>query len=530
MNQVQRVVNPQSSGLADQLLTQVCERSPVVKRVLDNFGKVSLADYLQQTLVVSESPLQPRNDLLEVVYRYAESLLGQSVAEKVAQELEIFPAVMTANHHGVDFLAQSVQGSLTFSLRQVDGKPAKTVPVFACGNVPLDNPTYPRGLLLYHSNRQAAEFRLPIRLPIFCNRYRRKLVSVVEAYDAEMLAQAERRLAVMVRNRQVPLALATTVESVLGEDYRNSAVMGFENYSQQAVVLNNRLWKRCFREPEQAPEMIYLELEKIASLLLQVDLNDEDSLAWQVMFNPTLRAQVLDQLDGVRACWDRNKLFRRACLNPSDKELNLSGCGTVFFWAINDAGWRVPLSLTGGAACAALLQGRDDRGEFWTISFSQREILQGLQAGRLLPSLFSCFLTIAFARGISCCGGYFQTDYLSAMQSGLVKVLQEKPGNAEIAARVSQVPSDIYLSGMQAVMRNLDDDLLLPAGLVEIIASGGLSLSQLEQVRSLTVRDVHLAGLMETLPDFQSKEDRSDNWCLLLAKENSRSLHNLTVI
>ena len=70
----------------------------------------------------------------------------------------------------------------------------------------------------------------------------------------------------LVRNEQITPALAETVATILREDYQDSAVMKLESYSRQAVVLNNRIWKRCFSEPEQAPELIYLELEKIASI------------------------------------------------------------------------------------------------------------------------------------------------------------------------------------------------------------------------------------------------------------------------
>lgn len=528
MNQVQRVVNPQSSGLADQLLTQVCERSPVVKRVLDNFGKVSLADYLQQTLVVSESPLQPRNDLLEVVYRYAESLLGQSVAEKVAQELEIFPAVMTANHHGVDFLAQSVQGSLIFSLRQVDGKPAKTVPVFACGNVAFNNPTYPRGILFYHAGLQTEKFTLPIRLPIFPDRYKRKIVSVVDAYDSKMLVGMEKRLNLALQDKKITPELAAAVTTILEEDYRNPAVMKLETYSQQAVVLNNRIWKRCFREPEQAPEMVCLELEKITASLLQADLKNEDSLVWQIMFNPILRAQVLSQLNGVKACWDQGKLIRRVCF-PSIKLDSLGGCGTTFFWAVDDDGCRIPLSLV-GTDRATMLQGRDDQGKVWTLPFKPENIIDNLRAGRLLPSLFTCYFTIGFARGVSCCGGYFQAEYLSVIQHGLMKALHGSVDCSGFALHLAQVPSDIYLSGMQTVMRYSEDDLMLPAGPVEMVARRGLSQRHLEKIRLLTLQDAHLAGLMETLPDFQRLEERPTNWCLLLAKETDLLLKGQIVL
>ena len=47
-------------------------------------------------LPICKNPLQPRNDLLEVVYRYAAPLLGEMVAEQAAQELQTLPAVLTA--------------------------------------------------------------------------------------------------------------------------------------------------------------------------------------------------------------------------------------------------------------------------------------------------------------------------------------------------------------------------------------------------------------------------------------------------
>lgn len=529
MNQAEPA-NISYPSFAEQALALVSARSPVVKRTLDRFGSVCLIDYLRQSLSICETPLQSRNDLLEVVYRYTAPLLGGTIAEKAAQELQSSPAVLTANHHGVDFLAQSVQGSLLFSLREVGGKPAATVPVFACGNVPLNNPTFPRGLLLYHADRGAPEFRLPIRLPVFLDRHKRQSVSVVEAYDAAMLVRTEQRLAAMMRTQQIPFNLAAAAEKILGEDYRSSLASGLKSYSQQAVVLNNLIWKRCFREPEQVPEMVFLELEKIASLLLQVDLQDENSLMWQIMFNPMLRDEVLSQLDGAKACWDRGKLTQLANPDPNDKKSDPGGCGTIFFWAIDNTGRRVPLTFTGSPDRQGMLQGRDDRGELCAFSFNSQDITQSLQAGKLLPSLFTCYSAISLARGISCCGGYFQADYLSNIQNVLVGAFSEIIGEAGLVEDVNRVPTSIYLSGMQGVMRSLDSNFLLPAGPIEIIASGGLSPTQIEQMRLLTVRDAHLGGLAETLPDFLPRDNLPDNWQLLMAEECNHLLKNRTLV
>lgn len=523
VKQIQQSVKLPSTSFVEQTLTHLYAQSPVIKCILENYGQATLADYLRQNLLVCKEPLQPRDDLFEVVYHYADPLLGKEVAEKVVQELKILPAVLTVNHHGVDFLAQSVQGSLVFSLRKIGNKTAETVPVFACGNVALNNSTYPRGLLIYHTDPKSVKLTIPIRLPIFPDRYKRKIVSVVEAFDSKMLANFEHRFGLMFRDKKIPEDLAFAVKKIINEDYRNPNVMKLKNYSQQAVVLNNRIWKRFYREAMHATEMVCLELEQIVILLLQADLHNEDSLMWQIMFNPTLRSQVLSQLDGAKACWDRAKLAKRARLS-SDIIDNTGGSGTIFFWGVDNDGYRIPLLLVGSGR-QTMLQGRDDRGKLWSFAFNKQDVIGGLKTGRLLPSLFTCYSTIGFARGVSCCGGYFQAQYLPAIKNGLVRALYQSADCADFAQYVDRVPSDIYLSGMQLLMRCLDENLLLPAGPIEIVSGGGLCNSQIERMKSFIVRDAHLAGLLETLADFDGIIDRQNTSCFLLAL--AREIHKL---
>ena len=518
-------------NLLEYAFAQVCEQLPPVRRAYENDGHLTLPAFLQQTLRVSTDPLQPRADLLDVVYRYAAPLLGETIAATAAQELQNSPAVLTSNHHGADFLAQSLQGGLIFSLREINGKPATTVPVFACGNISLNNPTYPQGLLLYHCPPRAERFTLPAKLPIFPNRLKRRSVSGAEAYNTDMLARAKWRTSTLLQDGQLPPLLATTVETILDKIYSNSKVMTLPSYSQQAVVLNNQLWKHCFHEPEQAPEMVYLELEHITSGLLQTDLSNEDSLLWQLMFNPDLRTSLLQQLDGTKICWDQSKLADRLRPDPDSLPTKLGGSGTIFFWPVNELGWRVPLHLTHSDRQAATLQGRDERGKLWQLPFQPAAILQALQTGRLLPSLFTCYLTVGLTRGVSCCGGYFQAQYLPAIQRGLIQVLEDNNfGLDKLAKQLAQVPTDISLLGMQGVMRQLDETLLLPAGLVEIMASGGLKQHQLQQLRTLTVQNALLAGLAEILPDIRYHDTMPANWPLYLAAKSHEKLTDKVVI
>jgi hypothetical protein len=108
------------------------------------------------------------------------------------------------------------------------------------------------------------------------------------------------------------------------------------------------------------------------------------------------------------------------------------------------------------------------------------------------------------------------------MQDGLANILLDIEGYKEYGTHLTQVPSNSYLSGMQVVLNHYESEFLLPAGPVEIIATGGLSQSQLLRMHSTTVRDAHLAGLMETIPDFQPKGDLPHNWYWLLAEESTK--------
>ena len=47
------------------------------------------------------------------------------------------------------------------------------------------------------------------------------------------------------------------------------------------------------------------------------------------------------------------------------------------------------------------------RGEVFELAYTPASICEALKENRVLPSLFTCFLTLSFARGMVCPGGYF---------------------------------------------------------------------------------------------------------------------------
>lgn len=490
---------------AEDYLDSVCQSLPVVNQVIGKYGDTLLSEYLQKRILTIKPSYQPRDDLLEVVYRYAAPLLGNAVARRAASDLARYPVVLTANHHGVDYFSQSMQGSLIFSLNTITGAiSATTILIFSFGNIPLNNSTYPRGLLLYHVHPTQLE-TLPKRLPLFPDKLKRCMVSVTPAFDQMMVHRAEERFDNMIYDGQISPKLAEPLHEIFREDYCEASVITLPTYSQQAVMLNNRIWKRLFSELSTVPEMVYLESEKIARALLESDLSNPKSLAWSVMFDPILREFILKKLDGVRGCWNLKGLAQRLRLknlSEAQREEILDGCGTVFFWGIDPTGRRIPLHLQTEGSHTVLLRGIDDYNNIWEFPYTPEAIISKLQENKLLSSLFTCFLTLSFARGLVCVGGCLQGEYLLEMQRGLVSALQNIPRYQDVALFVAQVPTDHYQDCMLAVMCKADGGYLIPAGPVEIIAGGGITRNNVEQMLSLTVREAHLAGLLETEMNF----------------------------
>ncbi|WP_296055643.1 hypothetical protein [uncultured Amphritea sp.] len=498
-------VKCKESGAADQLLNAVRYQVPVVDKVLQSAGDCSVSEYLQQVCQISQQSYQPRSDIAEVIYEYVAPLLGEQMADRTATDFLRHPVALTTNHHGVDFFAQSVQGSLLFGLakRQVEG--VTTIPVFSCANIPLDNITYPRGALLYACD--TTEKSWPLRIPLFSNKFRRQLVARVKGLDRSMLQQAGKRIHDLVGKGGSAVVLETLIR-LLETEYLSDDVLLQKGYAAQSVVLNQRIWHRLFCSSATMPDLITIELEKLAEGLFLKDLHNSSSLVSLIFAEPLIKA-ICTRLDSVSGCWNQALLEQRWSERGSVEPLKTSGCGTFCFWGVDERSRRIPLMLS-GVSGQLMLCGCDDSGDEYHFSLQPAALSDAIGEGRLLPSVFGCFLVIALARGVTCLGGYYQADYLPQMQAGIVDVLQNH-NRSEQAKVISASCTDGYLSGMQTIMVD-EADTLLPAGLLEILASGEISVAELELISNISLRDAHYASLAETIADAMPATLRGENW------------------
>jgi hypothetical protein len=514
----------------DQLFDVVKSHSPVISNVIAKFGDRRVSTYLESVARITKVYYQDRTDFIEIVSRFVSATLGDSIAKQVSRDLIEEPVVITANHHGVDSFAQSVQGTLLTFLRSLVNKVnCKTLTVLSFGNVPINNITFPRGLLIYRVPQQHIE-NIPVRLPIFPDRDKRKMVSVVRSYDGEMIYKTQMTVRKLIKENKIDKTLEETINAVLEKGFTQQKVIEQLSYSQQVTLLNEFLWKKMFTENTNIPALIYLEIEKITIELLELDLTNNNSLAWHVLFNSTLRNEIIDELDGCRACWSKLKLKRRLEMEQGEDREQNGSTGTLFFWGVDNRGGRIPLTIETNRGSDPILQGIDDNNRYWSVPFREKPIAEALQAGQLIPSLFTCFVVLCFARGLTCLGGYFQAQYLPRMQMGLVKALSNQGRYRVMAQLLAAVPTDAYLSGMQTVMCELDNKYLVPAGPIEMIAGGGLGNTDIEKILSLTVREAHLASLIETAADLIPKQFLLNGWKTRLASKCKDLLGDRLVI
>lgn len=510
---------------ASEYLEMVCQRLPVVKNILNTFGHMPLGVYTEQFNAPPCPSVQSRDDIRQAVIAQISSVLGEDIAGRTADDLTASGTVMTTTHLGIDYFANSVQGNLIYGAGILTGRrKGTTLPIFCFGNVPLNSSTFARGLLVYGTESGAGK-ELPLRLPIFPDNQKRTMAGLAKPFTRAMQQRAIQKTVAWKKENLISEITAETILSILEQEYADASVLNRISYSAQAMMINRMLGKRMLKTDECPPDIVYLEIEKITAFLLDKDLNNENSLVYRIFFTSTLRDGIIQNLDGCPGCWHVDTL-NAGDASPGNQAGTATG--TIFFWGIDDRGRRIPLllkSIKGGL----YLSGRNDRGDSFSVNFTRDELIQALKLQKLLPSMFTCFLIISFARGFSCVGGVFQGAYLSRMKTGIADCLdaQSDTATAEI---IRTITTNLYQDGMLAFMSLGQDNELLPAGPIEIIQAGGVNRNDLIKAFGLTVIQAHMAGLFGALKDAGAPIIRQQDWQRMVAKACSGALSEKIIL
>ncbi len=490
-------------------------------------GGEPLARYAAALAAPAGPALQSRDDLLDEAAALAGRLLGPEAAQALLRTLDAHPAALTANHHGADFAPQSFSGTLLTALPALLGpESGRAVPVLACGAVPLGSYAFARGILLARRPPQGPDadprdWPAGRKVPVFPWKYRYTLALAAPPLARDMVARARDAVRDAAQAGDLGRAEARALDVLLAEDFGDPAVLSLPRYSDQATVLNARLWDRLFSSPGGGPEagngsrLAYLELEALAGRLLARDLADPHSLFHAVLLDPRLRSLVLESLDRAAGCWDLGRLAALAA-GEGDGQGNdaLRGSGTAFFWGVDAKGRKAPLHLAqagAGDGSRVELRGKGLGGDTVAVPLAPGPLAEALAQGRITPGLFAAYGCLAFARGLRCLGGVYQADYLPAMRAGLARALAAA-GDAERAHVVAAAPAGEFAAGPEFLFARYADGRVFPAGPVEVMANGGLTRAMVEQCGNMTLAQGLRAGLAELYAEFTPRDQRAPDW------------------
>lgn len=471
----------------DILIGLLDKKRPILSKVLKSNKNVTLGEYVDSFKNIARNSIgfktiQNKSDFIEISVKKAKELYGNERAVKLKERLKL-PSIFTAAHTGLLFNCIPVQGTLIFALSEMN---SEIVPTYTFGDIPLNNTTYPRGVSLSNS----------VKIPLFPDRLKNSLAAYCAGYKSEDVKNAKMRTEQLFKDGKISEKHTFTVNELIEKIFALDDILKSSSLSDQASRINIRLWKYLFADSvrDKIPELVNLQIEDIVNELIIKDIQNKDSLIFNMFLNDKLRGSIVQFLDGVYGAWTTS--IDSAVIS-----------GTMFFWGVDDKGRAVSLYLKDGLN-GIVLTGTDISGNNLVIPFTLEGIINGLKQKKILPGLFVTFSAIAFARGILCYGGFMQTDYLANMKEGLLRALKtaEKKDWIEY---IENIKTDNYCNGFEAIIQQYPDEALHSAGAVEIIASGGLSMNDIEKIRNLNVIDTTLAGFIERLDLIYKSDERA---------------------
>lgn len=446
---------------------------------LDTFAQVQ-ADKVSHNRKLGS--LRDASDYEASAVALTRRLLSDEDAEKIQDALKE-KVICTADHHGSLYCSQFLQSDLLFALiMEKLGKRNPCVPVLAAGQVELENSTYSRGFCAYAS-KDNKQF-----LPLFPAKYSVQLASHAAPVSSEMIDRFRKRF---VNEGEDP-ELRRVLGEMCQELYESLDVLHAATFSEQTTLVGKKLMRHLF--PEEAPSILYLEMESVIQPLLLAELSDETSILHRLMYNSEMRSRMIETKlpDGLSLA---DYLFRAA----------------------DEKGRKIMLSLNE----EGVLTGHDWRKESVRYETEPDVLVSLIQEKKVFPDVFVETLLLLFERGITWIGGMFQAVYLPQWQAALASVL-ETSGYEPEADLIRAYDCTGYSCGPMMMLYQ-GNGFATTAGPVELWRNP-VSFDRIRQLaKDTSLWDGHMIGLSEMYFDLTTREEREEDWYRKIAEELYRN-------
>lgn len=350
---------------AQQKLEAIIEYRPQLNLFLQKHGSLTLAQY-GSAAISKQSTLSEA--YRSVAKKKIASYFGEDVSKKLCAGFSISSSADTSGHGGI-FSEDTLLQSHAVIAKGFHGAGAPAFLSLACGVVPMNNGTWPRGF-----------FILGARESIFPKSFDRIAVHECSAFTKEMIEKKLQDKATSPRGKAL-LEFIRGLPSVFEQ----------RRFYQQTVIINRALWQ-AFVATRETPEFLQLMLEDLTADLVIESISKDDTLSKLIFCEKKFDVffKMLSDLPGTWAT-DRSK-------------------GTYLFW--HQSGdfraaslWREGSTLANGQ---------------YSIPFTPEGIKAALEKREIVPSVFLSLITLLH-NGTRPLGGYHQLSYLPEYRKRLVE-------------------------------------------------------------------------------------------------------------
>lgn len=399
-------------------LDKVFELRPNIKEIYDETKGVDLVSYDKKHIRENRNPIirARKSELISVVQKNVQRLLGSKIADSVAKQLKGNDSVSTAQHSaslGHYVLKLTLQNALPYF--NSDNPNLQNVIVLACSDVSFNNSSTPRSMLLH--TKQGLDY-----LPFFGRAVDASPVIFHPAYTHESIENMLKEVEKIENAGGLNKFQVSKLKEILDDIYSSPHVLSAKYYTDQITIVNYYLFKNIFNNyPSRVPNLVYLSQEEIVSnLILEFHLQNRTTIH-NVLFDPKMH-QLLE------------KYFDKAEGAFSIKEQK----GTFLFWGYDKQNKsRIKLFRQGNSLVSV-------DGSF-RIELVPEVIRDGLESKKIIPTVMLSFFVLAFYYGLLLTGAYKQSYDLPRLLSKYIKMLKEYGDKEGILATEDLITSNLIV-------------------------------------------------------------------------------------
>lgn len=538
-----KIYRPYNKDSKTYLMNQVLEEAPTLHKIVTNYRDISILDYLKQLhpnakeeveynqeklecneeelkcdkekLKYNQEELECNQELFEAIYKVTQELFGEEKAIQTKKLLEQTKLLHTANHFGIEYLPQCVQGNLLYyQWLIIHYKRTNIVPLFACTTVSMRSENFPRGILNYYN---LSGKKYPLKVPILTNKNRSVMVGYAKGFQKEMVEKAKKQYLKYKQSNTISQETYESMMDILSE-YEKEDILKRKTYIEQAALLNERIGKRFIKN--KSVSFLYLPMEQIAVNLLIHEIEKSNSVLNHIVWDDKVRQHVLKYLNGLDGCWNTESL-EKILIWKQGESLLYDTIGTHYFWGVDNRGVRYPLCFL-KKTNQLFLVGITSYAEKIVFEITPKKLKETLLSKKIIPGIFLTFLEIYFLRNVSIAGGCFQENYIRKIQAGLLRAWKEFEKIETQREHIKKKRETVYLSGPLFALHKIrdirGDSRTVPMGAAEIIEEKGFTTNQLQELLNINLYQSHEMGLFNFYPDIIPKKKQNPFWMDILQR------------